>query len=1508
MESTRSAAVCVAVVVAVLDLFLLTASHRIISFPPALYCCTLLMFRAFGSLGGARYWYIGQTLNYLICGTFLLHKTVLRVLPDKQNVEKTQELVLGKINLSMFSGLWYYLRHPFTLFLLVSAGYAGLTVLVWGYLGCGVVPPVEMVDGVHEQWKFGVGTFCLVVNPALCFLTYRIFTCYYTLFRVCLASFLAIAVGAVSGIIFFSIVRSTVILGIAFSAPTVAVCTVFGAWYWVDNDYEEFPSEAKTGAHRVAVPLCFVIAILAACGGGTFIAILENNIGTSPWIGPCIAFCYLYLMITIAATKKWFNTLRFSGTLAFLVFLAAASVAGYLASVTTTLSYSRWSSGRVVYTLMVAVVYTVCLILGLATYKCRDDDWNITWGVRIMFAISLVIGLGMIPAVYIIKEKSTWGIQTIAWACFVLVLHALVAGFMWYRSYHGLLSERGRRVLNIFGTCLFVFIIVAAIVVGVTLEQEWLGISFAFWFLWLSVMWGAVRTELSFMPFFSDRYKPVYVSRFFFPIFTYNARIQALEDATLSAEIVLGGLFALHVYGMATVFIVQPEVLGLSIAGLSLALIGLFILMKLGYSRQIMEGTAEYITAEIISSAYEHASIEFCAFQEIAAQSIVPQMVMTPSSVIHSEQPASVRMGSQRGKKMTWADLQSDRWFILKTFPRSEKWEALAELQLKLNQTFEGTSRFTGHFFLLSVLLARRHRETELHRFRQVIDGWDQNVIENLGAAEMEKLRKQLAEADERRKEAEVQDELAIAELRKEVQRRQELLQLEEQDQALGKDKVEVLDPDESIVEREEADQAGGHYGHQGYYGGQPAYGGHQHHPNQVPAPYGGGGKPLSVVPGQGQPAMPDRSEPTPAAPTGAKADDWILNKAMAEGGWDKDGMYIDTSINPTKFLAGISVNANSVVWKRPREVHRNFHLFKGISGNDVRQGSLGNCWFLSSISVLAENRKKELQEIFCNTDYANRGLYGLKFYKNGKWRQVIIDDRLPYQSQNATTPLFAHSNDTDEFWVSLIEKAYAKMHMSYSAINGGFIAEGLQDLTGGVGMQLRFNTPDIQQKIATGLFWTELMDWAASNYLLGASSHAGSDTNTSPLGIVFGHAYSILAVKQVDGLQMCRMRNPWGQGEWKGDYSDASPKWTTRLKQKLEYTNTDDGQFWITFQDFLEHFRSLHVCRIFPKEEWNQVILMGGWDKHSSGGNPTKPTYGRNPQYSLTVKEGGLFVVVLFKRDDRGTGDNDESPAVNLRVFKTDGQRADARSKLLGSSGTFDYANSVTAEVQLPASKHPYMVVPSTFEVGQNWEFQMRVYSKSKFEFAAFSAPTFPPPGWSTHTLNGAWDENSAGGCIKYPSFANNPQWGIQVSGNKCRVVIVLKQKGTVFPIQLQLADKKGVRITSLYKHEVLGDSGAYAPREDIQLEATLPEASYPYTLIASTFEPDCEAAFDLAVYSERPVKLVSNLQSKKGKHIGAQQVSQDRLEERRQKRQEMNRANSMNQDEDEGGGCTIL
>lgn len=75
--------------------------------------------------------------------------------------------------------------------------------------------------------------------------------------------------------------------------------------------------------------------------------------------------------------------------------------------------------------------------------------------------------------------------------------------------------------------------------------------------------------------------------------------------------------------------------------------------------------------------------------------------------------------------------------------------------------------------------------------------------------------------------------------------------------------------------------------------------------------------------------------------------------------------------------------------------------------------------------------------------------MYVFKFFKGGNPVFVVVDDKLPSQIESkellfAKTPL----NKMGVQWVSLIEKAYAKLHNTYSALFSGDIAEGLKDLT----------------------------------------------------------------------------------------------------------------------------------------------------------------------------------------------------------------------------------------------------------------------------------------------------------------------------------------------------------------------------------------------------------------------------------------------------------------------------
>ena len=62
---------------------------------------------------------------------------------------------------------------------------------------------------------------------------------------------------------------------------------------------------------------------------------------------------------------------------------------------------------------------------------------------------------------------------------------------------------------------------------------------------------------------------------------------------------------------------------------------------------------------------------------------------------------------------------------------------------------------------------------------------------------------------------------------------------------------------------------------------------------------------------------------------------------------------------------------------------------------------------------------------------FGDRGIYVMRFYKEFKWRYVLIDDRMPCYNGNSDL-MFGRCKEPSELWVPLIEKGYAKLFGCY--------------------------------------------------------------------------------------------------------------------------------------------------------------------------------------------------------------------------------------------------------------------------------------------------------------------------------------------------------------------------------------------------------------------------------------------------------------------------------------------
>jgi hypothetical protein len=94
---------------------------------------------------------------------------------------------------------------------------------------------------------------------------------------------------------------------------------------------------------------------------------------------------------------------------------------------------------------------------------------------------------------------------------------------------------------------------------------------------------------------------------------------------------------------------------------------------------------------------------------------------------------------------------------------------------------------------------------------------------------------------------------------------------------------------------------------------------------------------------------------------------------------------------------------------------------------SDVAQGRIRNCWFVAALADLTINQALFDQVCPKNQSYDKGyycGMFHFNFWRFGDWKEVIIDDYLPTLNGRL---YFTRSNDVDEFWSALLEKAYAK-------------------------------------------------------------------------------------------------------------------------------------------------------------------------------------------------------------------------------------------------------------------------------------------------------------------------------------------------------------------------------------------------------------------------------------------------------------------------------------------------
>ncbi|XP_077818321.1 calpain-2 catalytic subunit isoform X3 [Macaca mulatta] len=450
------------------------------------------------------------------------------------------------------------------------------------------------------------------------------------------------------------------------------------------------------------------------------------------------------------------------------------------------------------------------------------------------------------------------------------------------------------------------------------------------------------------------------------------------------------------------------------------------------------------------------------------------------------------------------------------------------------------------------------------------------------------------------------------------------------------------------------------------------------------------------------------------------------------------------------KELGPYSSKTRGIEWKRPTEICADPQfIIGGATRTDICQGALGDCWLLAAIASLTLNEEILARVVPLNQSFQENyaGIFHFQFWQYGEWVEVVVDDRLPTKDGEL---LFVHSAEGSEFWSALLEKAYAKINGCYEALSGGATTEGFEDFTGGIAewYELKKPPPNLFKIIQKAL---------QKGSLLGCSIDITSAADSEAITyqkLVKGHAYSVTGAEEVESSgslqKLIRIRNPWGEVEWTGRWNDNCPSWNTIDPEERERLTRrhEDGEFWMSFSDFLRHYSRLEICNLTPDtltsdtyKKWKLTKMDGNWRRGSTaGGCRNYPnTFWMNPQYLIKLEEededeedgesGCTFLVGLIqkhRRRQRKMGEDMHtigfgiyevrslSGQTNIHLSKNFFLTNRARER----SDTFINLREVLNRFKLPPGE--YILVPSTFEPNKDGDFCIRVFSEKKADYQA--------------------------------------------------------------------------------------------------------------------------------------------------------------------------------------------
>ncbi|XP_010836782.1 PREDICTED: calpain-10 [Bison bison bison] len=343
-----------------------------------------------------------------------------------------------------------------------------------------------------------------------------------------------------------------------------------------------------------------------------------------------------------------------------------------------------------------------------------------------------------------------------------------------------------------------------------------------------------------------------------------------------------------------------------------------------------------------------------------------------------------------------------------------------------------------------------------------------------------------------------------------------------------------------------------------------------------------------------------------------------------------------------SSFSTPLAQFREEITWRRPQEICATPRLFAGSpQEGQVKQGLLGDCWFLCACAALQKSRhlldqvsacRPRLSLLLSLPELAGRFLLhllhhlpspGPAMYAQGldrERRRGVLTATVPTPA-GACVGLVPRRACAWTWWgqggaereVIEVGQRQARgdrraggpvpgltppgrlprVHGSYEQLWAGQVADALVDLTGGLAE--RWNLKDVagssgQQDGPRGAERRTCRQLLSlKDRCLLSCSVLGPRTGTRELGEF--HAFIVSDLRELQDLAgrsvlLLRIQNPWGRRCWQGPWREGGEGWSQvePAAQAELLSQLQDGEFWVEEDEFLREFDEVTIG--FPSTE----------------------------------------------------------------------------------------------------------------------------------------------------------------------------------------------------------------------------------------------------------------------------------------------------------------------------------